>query len=282
MNDQQETIEELLQLAMKSEFDSKYKNETRLAFFFCRNAEKDLGIEIDNCKKNSNPNSAPDIYITLSDKTNINLEVTALSDESVEEKNSFFQKKVEAIAKLIIRQNLELLPKGAYSFYYLPCTNKYKIGSEQIKNQLILKIPELFKKYQEIGSRYCFIEDKKGNRIGEIHISKFSDIEERKYFLFPQSFERFAEWTDKELQIKIQNITNKKEKKYANNIIPKNHNRNEWWLLISDINGIMNTQNANFDLSNLEITSSYFSRIFLIQNISTDNSLYRVIEFKVN
>jgi hypothetical protein len=51
MNDQQETIEELLQLAMKSEFDSKYKNETRLAFFFCRNAEKDLGIEIDNCKK---------------------------------------------------------------------------------------------------------------------------------------------------------------------------------------------------------------------------------------
>ena len=149
MDDQQESIEELYQLAIESEFNSKYKNETRPAIFFCRNAEKDLGIKIDIFEENS-ANSAPDFYVTLSDETNINLEVTALSDESVEEKNSFFQKKVEAIAKPIIRQNLELLPKGAYSFYYLPCTNKYKIGSEQIKNQLILKIPELFKKYQEV------------------------------------------------------------------------------------------------------------------------------------
>ena len=77
----------------------------------------------------------------------------------------------------------------------------------------------------------------------------------------------------------IQRVVNRKEEKYANNIIPKNHNRNKWWLLISDINGKMGTQNADFDLSNLEIRSSYFSRIFLIQDIVTK---HRVIELKVN
>ena len=145
----------------------------------------------------------------------------------------------------------------------------------QIKKQLISKIPEWFKTYSEARGRCCFIEDKKGTKVGKINISKLFDIEERKYLLFQQGFERLAEWTYEELQTQIQHVVNRKEEKYANNIIPKNHNRNKWWLLISDINGTMGTQNADFDLSNLEIRSSYFSRIFLIQGIVTK---HRVIE----
>ena len=147
------------------------------------------------------------------------------------------------------------------------------------KKQLISKIHEWFKNYSEVGSGCCFIEDKKGTKVGKINISKFFDTEERKYLLFQQNFERLTEWTYEELQTQIQGVVNRKEEKYANNVIPKNHNSNKWWFLISDINGRMGTQNADFDLSNLEIRSSYFSRIFLIQDIVTK---HRVIELKVN
>ena len=175
MNAQQETIKEFFQCVIESENDSRYQNETRPAFHFRHNSEKYLGIGIENCEENNDQNSIPDFYVTLADETNINLEVTVLSDEFVEKYNSFFRM-FERIARPIIEQNLELLPIGGYLLYYFPGTDKnslgidipsfkYKIGKEQIKNQLISKIPVWIKDYQGAGGGCCFIEDKKGTKV---------------------------------------------------------------------------------------------------------------------
>lgn len=292
MKDQQATIQEFFQWMIESEHDSRYQNETRPAYLFCKKAKDNLGIKITKLNENEDQNSAPDFFLTLENGDKINLEVTILFEEFLQKHNSFFQN-FERIAQPIVEQNLHLLPPGCYLFYYFPGPEKgptrfgfelpsfrYKTKKEQIEPQLKSKIPEWFENYKSSGRDSCVLQDKKGNQVGKITIMKLAaDAEAKKYLLFPQGFTRITDWQEGEFLSKVQEVVDNKEVKYANSTTPRSHEKIRWWLLISDIHGNMGTSNVNFDISKIELKSSYFSKVFLIQDIMSN---FRIIEFRMS
>ncbi|MBI4811036.1 MAG: hypothetical protein HY800_06280, partial [Ignavibacteriales bacterium] len=113
MEDNERIRQEIFKADRELANNSKYQNEEYPARMFRDHADEYLGIKVQNLINNY-PNDPPDFFIQA-DGQQINLEVTALGNEWILEKNSFF-KKLESIAMPIIDKYICLLPDG---FFYL-------------------------------------------------------------------------------------------------------------------------------------------------------------------
>ena len=79
-----------------------------------------------------------------------------------------------------------------------------------------------------------------------------------------------------EFQEKLQESISKKEHNYKKNETVLKQNDFPWWLLISDINGRMNTHQVKFDYKELKIKTDIFEKIFIIQDIFTKYQLINI------
>jgi len=263
----------------------KYQNETLPAMKFVDNAKKYLHIDIVEFIENEK--DPPDFDIVLSYKTRVSLEVTAFADKLVQKYNSFFRT-VESILKPIISKYIHLLPNGVYEFYYFPGSEnitvvksmhietpdfKFKIGKIDLVKQLEQNIPTWFKNYIQSKEDPLLILNKKGSRVGKIRIIKLVDYDETKFLLIPQSYTRMEEWQENKLNDELQKVVNSKEQNYKqNNEWAKSYSQN--WLLISDVQNIMGTCNSEIEEFNLRVESSFFDKIYLIQDII---NAYRIV-----
>lgn len=263
--------------------DPHYQNEVIPARMFRDHAEKYCGIKILTLEDNSK-NDPPDFFITTENQR-INLEVTKLGDEVVCMRNSFF-KAVESIAEPIISKHFHLLPNGLYFFNFFPGslleTNvnglkidvsdfSFKASIRDIEEQLEIKISTAFAKFAD----EIIIEDKKGNKVGELRIFKI-ESPEKTYQFQKQGLSRYEPWSANGFLAEIRLSVGKKDKKYRKNKSAE-FKANPWWLLISDIDDEMGSTNLGFDISILKAESVFFEKIFFIQNILKD---YRITELK--
>ena len=268
--------------------DPKYQNETLPAIKFVDNAKKYLDIDITEFIENEN--DPPDFDIILSDKHRVSLEVTYFIDELVQKYNSFFRT-VESILKPVFSKYIHLLPNGSYEFYYFPGSEnitevrkihievpdfRFKIKKADLQKQLEEGIPIYFKNYEETKEDSFLILNKDDNQIGKLRMIKWFDSDKTKFILMPQSYTRMAEWQETELNHELQKVVNTKEENYKEN--------KEWtksycqnWLLISDVQNIMGTCKSEIEKFNLKVESSFFDRIYLIQDIINK---YRIISLK--
>ncbi len=266
----------------------KYQNETLPAIKFVDRAEKYLGVDIKKFKENKN--DPPDFDIFLSTNETIGLEVTAFLDKKIQKYNSFF-KKIKSLIAPIIKQNISLLPSGIYEFYYFPGSEDYvelknskieipdfrfKINKSELKVQLEKRIPIWFKDYNENDKTICSITNSDGNQVGKIHLIKFRTSKETKFFITPQRCVRMKEWTGNELENELQKIVNNKEIRYLQGGSDWSNRYSQRWLLISDIHDTMGTSSFEINLDCINLSTGYFNRIFLIQDLINDHRIINI------
>lgn len=282
--------EKFWQYIKKVKNDSKYQNEYLPASHFVESANKFLNYQIVELIENEN--DPPDFFIRLKDSdVSINLEVTIFGIKKIEMYNSFYRI-VETMLEPIINKNFHLLPNGTYQFNYFPgdfveIKNlnievpdfRYKISKKDLRIFFEKEIPNWFDSYRNKGTNSLLINNKSGNRIGKINMIKWGEAKKSNFWIWPQNYVRMEEWSETELEKEIQNILKKKEEKYLNIKSIVNDDKNHWWLLISDFHNTMGTSYEGIKFNNVKLTANFFKKVFLIQDILSDN---RVIEFNLH
>lgn len=267
--------------------NKKYQNEEYPARMFRDNSEQAIGISVKDLV--INPNDPPDFFITVNGER-VNLEVTALGEDIVFQRNSFFDA-IASVAKPVIEKNLNLLPLGFYLIHYYPGAKEVsnsigmtidvpefvaRMGKAEIEQQLEIRIPEMFRSFNKEMENSCDLTDKKGNVVGQIRVSWY-ERDSRGYMFHPVKLIRLEPWTRVEFQSVVRKAVKRKEMEYSGRSHIKDSAGIEpWWLLISDIRNTIGTDNARFDIPHGEVASKLFSRIFLINSVITN---YRIIAF---
>jgi len=260
--------------------DREYQLEDRPARRFFDNCQKYLDIKFDCLTKNDN--DPPDFILNRNSEI-INLEVTTFTDKYIFQKNAFFST-LESIANPLFMKYKDLLPKGKYLLYYFPSSKidsgksfglelpdfKYKTNKKHLEKYLEKEIPIWLKEYKIDNQYYFPILDNKGNQIGKINILKIADSNETILLIFPQKISRFEKWGIEELKNKLQEIISQKDNAYKDKKELFSKYKGPWWLLISDIDNLMNTNFLDFNISEIRLSSIVFQRVFLIHSKTTN------------
>jgi hypothetical protein len=226
MNRECRPTKEFIDYCLKVNNDTKFQNEKFPALKFWDNSKKYLNIDIIDLIENKN--DPPDFDIILSDKSKISLEVTSFTDKSVQKYNSFFRS-IECGLRPILSKYIHIISTGIYEFYYFPGAEnttitksmhieipdfKFKVGKDELLKQLEQKVPDWFQNYPKSKQDRMSVLDKDGNQVGKIVIIKWVESDKTRFSIVHQSYKRYEEWKDIELDGGLQNVVTTKEQKY--------------------------------------------------------------------
>ncbi len=267
--------------------NKEYSEEIEPAHAFFNNVVLRDKYKFVALKRNKNINTFPDFFLHLEENKLINLEVTILSVELVKQTNAFL-KKLENILTPLVEKNKDKLPPGSYDIFCFPTSHgptdieglrayipdfKYRISDKELKKNLEQSITEWFKRYSINSSNDdSSVCNRNGDLVLELYIRKTGKSKEVSISLSPKRQKFFWRWvTREELENKLQEIIDKKEDKYIKQYDGKYDGVS--WLLISDMENIINPANLKFNVSEFTFKLKFFKKVFLIYSDSRFDEL---------
>lgn len=266
-----QTEKEFMNDLLSLQKERGYQNEYTPAKIFCQHFEKYFGQNINDCLKNEND---PPDYLLKIDEIDIGLEVTTFTKNKIFEGKKYWEE-INQIGNKIIDKYKSLLSPGKYSIVITTIKGKNKLERALNKN-----IPNLFKFLQDYESVEIKLKTKdlSDEKIKIFNIGNSKKIELELIFKIYNPLFNSKNWGEKDFTDYLQKVIRKKEVEYNKPTSKFQSFKGKKWLLIEDMHFKMNTHNLDFDISNIRIESSFFDKIYFIQDISTS---YKISELMI-